>query len=611
MNREDAYQALFESLRDLPRTDRGRKHAMRAICPPSAIEQAARFVDAVGLDLLIEEWLCADNPNRERRVGRPELVPPRAYLVAAMACSLAALPVSLTQVHHVLTADLTPRSRALFGLTVDPDPGTDARLDAARRQIGYTSVTRTCEKVTATFDPRPYPKNRGLTEAETDAIDAARDPAVVALRQRRADRLQAALLVATFKMLPAKVRKRWKGDITLDGTVIAVAGKFGHHSTRRRVRDARSPEAVAGWHAKTQDRRDLVEGPPQGPERVWTFGYDAHLAMMFTEGAAQEVPPLIVGLSLDTPGHRPGLNAATALGALRDQGLPAGIVTVDLGYSHLAPENYALPVRARGYALMHMFKKDQLGEIQATWQGLIAVEGTVYGPCLPDHLRLATRDFKEGRIDEATFEKRIEARRAYQARTKTGKNGKDVYVFRCPGCGPGRTVRCDLKPVGSQQEAKEAAGHKMLPLIVTAPADPPPCCTNAESVTVGVEKFARYVTALPYETPEWRAYYRSARNQMEGKNGFIKNPLGARIAVPGERRFRGWAKQMFVLLTKMIAANIETMLAWIDADEDGRFLPPGKRRGRPPSPGMSKYAPGPNEPPLRIIGRPPKETTAA
>ena len=544
---------LMRTLGDLPRTDRGRRHGLRASCPPSALTVAANFCDATGLDRTLEEWLRRDRPNREAGIGRPETVTPRAYLIAALACAIAGLPVAFTVIHHTLTSDMPKASRVALGFATSQDPHEDERHDRARQKLSYWSVVRTATKVARTFDPKPYPARRGLTAAEIAGIDAARDPEGVALRQQRADRLQSMLLVGCFAALPRKIRKAWRGDITLDGTVVPIYGKFGHNSKRRLREGARSPEVLSGWHAKERDQRDMANLPGQKPNIDWTHGYDAHIALMTTRADEQPVPPLILALSLDTPGSKPGLNAAAALAGIVDAGLPAGWVTTDLGYSQLLPENFALPVRALGFELMHMFKQDELGVIQASWKGLICVEGTVYGPCLPDVLRNASVDLAAKRIDDQTYLTRIEAHRAYQARVKAGRDGHASYVFRCPGAGPHRTVRCDLKKVPTSQEATEAGKRKTLPLVVNAPSDPPPCCANSASASVPVNVFARYVTALPYKTPEWKWHYRDTRNQMEGKNRFIKNPLDADIASSGERRFRGFGKQLFALLTNSSA----------------------------------------------------------
>jgi hypothetical protein len=222
------------------------------------------------------------------------------------------------------------------------------------------------------------------------------------------------------------------------------------------------------------------------------------------------------------------------------------------------------------------------------------VEGRVYTACMPTNLRNAVKDFRAKRISEETFRQRIEARRAYEARRKRGKNGDDIYIYRCPGAGAHRTVNCDLKPVDE--------GRIHLPLVVTQPEVKPACCTNAESVSVPAEKFARYVTDMPYQSEEWSAYYRHARNLIEGKNQVLKNPLASNIAIAGERRFRGYGKHFLTLLVKFVAANVEVITALIDESEKKALPPTPTKRGRPKKKGISEHAPDPHGPPIRIVG---------
>ena len=116
-------------------------------------------------------------------------------------------------------------------------------------------------------------------------------------------------------------------------------------------------------------------------------------------------------------------------------------------------------------------------------------------------------------------------------------------------------MRCDWKPVTQKQEAVEAAGRKHLPLVVERPAERSDSmiCMNKESLSVPATTFARYLSAYPFKTPEFDKTYRQGRQEMEGKNGYLKNPQMGRMAIPGERRFRGWAKQFLTLLIKLVA----------------------------------------------------------
>lgn len=597
----DPEMDLFEALRDLPKTDRGRKHALTALPPPATIRIAARYVDRVGLDTLVEEWLCLDHPNRGRRLGRPSTVPLRAYLVAKTALAMARCPLSLLMIHHLLTSELSLELRALMGFPTGLGHQEDKRLDAKRRAITYSSVHRLSHKVALTFDPQPFPAHRGLTAEEAADIVAGRDPKVVEEKQRRADSLQSLLLINTFEVLPADDRATWSGDLTSDGTLIKQFGRFGHASKQRKNEDSRSPEANAGLHARETDSRDAASRSNAKPDGVeFNHGYDAHISVLT---GANELPPLVMAVTMDRPGVAPGLNLAQSLVGLKDAGLPTGIVTVDLGYSQLLAENFALPMRALGYQILQMYKVEDYGKPLATYGGLSLIEGAVYGPCLPSDLRTATRDFHDGRINQDIFEARIEERRIWEVRPKKGDVGA-TYTVRCPGCGPSRTVRCDYKQVSTRQEAFEAGKRKRLPLVVERPDNQSDAliCSNKESVSVPAGVFARHLSAMPYRTPEFDRTYRTARQEMEGKNAYLKNPLGASIGIPGERRFRGWAKQFFTLLIKVVAANFFAINTWIDDGERDHAAPKQRRLGRPKKPGLEVFSTSPNGPPMRIVG---------
>jgi len=232
---------------------------------------------------------------------------------------------------------------------------------------------------------------------------------------------------------------------------------------------------------------------------------------------------------------------------------------------------------------------------------MLLVEGSLYGPCLPADLINASKDYAAKKITEDLYYERIEHRKAYQLRPKQNKDGSLSVIMRCPGCGPGRTVKCDLKPVSAAQERKEIAdGRALLPLVVDQPKDLPPVCSNKQSISLPKDFGARYLTALPYKSREWREYYRHARNEMEGKNQFLKDPLGDDIANKGQRRFRGYGKHVLALLVKVVSSNVRTLKNWLD-DQDAEDVPPRRRTGRPKKPRfIEKYAVGDGRP-IRVI----------
>lgn len=649
---------FLDELRALPKTSRGRSKALHATASEEAIVKAAKFVETTQIAVHTEQWIAEDREREdERRVaagesprhpgGRTPSYSTYTYWVATMACTFSGLPVSYTQIHHILTGPLSKESRNLLGLETDSDPRKDADLDSKRKRIHYTSFTRLASRVTDTYDPRPFPGRTAPTVQQAAAIDASRDPAEVARKQRRADRLASHLMLATFFLLPSELQGQFDGDITLDATVLPAWGKFGHTSRKRRnsflrdengdvVRDqsgqripqaTRSPEGNAGWHAKDPDSRDMANSPFFNPnarkdrstgarikKTKYTYGFDGHLALL----DMADLPQLILGVSLDTPGKIPGLNAAEALRGISEAGLPTGVLTVDNGYSQLAADNFAYPVRALGYDILRDFKSDELGKVLESYEGVQCVEGVLYGPCLPADLLTASKDFFEGRIDDQTYRSRLEARRIYEVRVKKNVDGSATVTYRCPGTGSHATVHC---PIKEQQRAekhnrkstaawddgqpmpKPETIRRSLPLIVTTPARPPKICTNAESLTIPRERFARFLSVHGFQTPEYLAKYGPGRNRMEGKNRVLKDALAAAIADPDQRRFRGWAKQFTALVTKLVGANIASILAFIDNEErdDHRAgkVAEAKRRtrtGRPKREGLERYLPGPDQP---------------
>lgn len=581
---EDFAEDLFISLRDLPRRPGRRGRSFRALPMADAIFWAARYHDAIGTTGLIETWLDEDFPTRKaangKKVGRPEKCGVRAYLVAMTALTLSEQKISLTRVHEVLTGDLSERDRELLQLP-PRRPGVP--------EMDYTVVTRIAAKVAATFDPRPFPARCGLTEEERDRLNAARDPEVMATKQRRADELTSLLLLGGWKMLPRDVRRRWKGDLTLDGTVHPTWGQRRKRYTSNRTAETVSPEANAGWHIKERDGKKQID-----------FGYEAHLVLATSQRRLDDdFPRLVLGLSLDTPSVARGANAVAAVSAIRAAGLPAGLLVSDMGYTRLKPENYHLPLRRLGYGLLMEYDKDSTG-LQGTHKGIQLVDGSLYGPCLPAEFKTLHKDLAEGRIDEDIHRRRLEQRAAYAVRPKRRGDGSISVAHRCPAAGPNATATCPLK---QPSPGVQRGNRKALTLIHTPPSDPPPICANVESVSVPVEFGARYRQEIPYRTDEWFDVYRRTRNEMEGRNQYLKDREHQSLADPGQRRFRGWAKQLLALVLKIVAANVQVVLSFIDRTEDAARSP-RPPRGRRPKAKAEEQLPDATGPPIRIINTP-------
>ncbi len=566
---------------------------MRERVKPSLVAGAVAFLDRGQFCETIGTWRAEDHPDRAPRTGRPLTLTDRHVLVALLVLGLLGEPPSLKRVSELLQHRLHTESRDLLGLP---------RAERVSAHAHYHRVARAYTRLCALFDPKPYPTHRRLTRAAVQAITKTFDPAVVARKQRRADWLANKLLDVTVQLTPRELLGPWTGDITLDGTKLPVWGKRGHAGTRSaKPDDLMSPEVPAGFHAKSQDNRDKANAVGQTNTTEYTFAYEAHLALM-TSTTRTPVPSLIIAMSLDRPGVNPGRNAIVALDSIAQRGYPTGDLVTDLGYSQQKVENYHNRARALGYEPIMMYKRKELG-VQGTYGGILLIEGTLYGPCIPQPLIDASIDYANKSIDSDTYTARLEQRRAYAARRKEHTPGKATYVVSCPAYGPNATASCPLKP---PKHNRAAPGHrKALTLIVNPPQHPPKICTNTTSVSVPDSFGAKFRQRLPYQTPEWRTAYPPPRNEMEGKNQYIKDALHEDIGNAGIRRYRGYGKQILAVAMLLAASNIRALRTYMSkTDATSDSPPPKPKRGRPKKPGLAGYRPDPTGPPLRIVAQP-------
>jgi len=89
--------------------------------------------------------------------------------------------------------------------------------------------------------------------------------------------------------------------------------------------------------------------------------------------------------------------------------------------------------------------------------------------------------------------------------------------------------------------------------------------------------------ALHYGSPEWQQMYSTARNTIEGMNGYVKDANHEALDQPGRRRVRGYAAQYLFAAVLVVSANIRKIQGFITkaaADGAGVVSIVGKRRPR-------------------------------
>ncbi|HUY22849.1 MAG TPA: hypothetical protein VMV22_10995, partial [Acidimicrobiales bacterium] len=222
------------------------------------------------------------------------------------------------------------------------------------------------------------------------------------------------------------------------------------------------------------------------------------------------------------------------------------------------------------------YKSNQLG-VQDSFGGMIQVEGAWYCASLPEALINATKDFRDGVIDEPLYRARLKERWGYLILPKARPDADGHVRVRCPAANPCPVLRCDLKP---QSVSIKTQGKKRVLVRPEVQAHPPSICTQ-QSLTVPPEAGAKLSQELLYQSDRWHAHYATLRNSVEGFNGFIKDGAHEALDDAERRRVRGVAAQSVFVAFLVLAANmrkIASALAELAAVKSGKVRRLPRRR---------------------------------
>lgn len=292
-------------------------------------------------------------------------------------------------------------------------------------------------------------------------------------------------------------------------------------------------------------------------------------------------PGLIVAASLSLPNMEVAEEGAKLLAAAATLGLEPGVADADMQYfANALPDRLLRPALDLGYTPSTDVRKDRLG-VKGGAHGLLFVEGDPYCPSTPPPLLNASIDFREGRIDVATFRARIVERKNYRAhvkeKAKSGatnigprRNGGKA-MLRCPATGPSPTVSCPLRQMfmGAAKKARpevepETLEEEFLDKI----------CTQ-HSVAVDLTEMMAPQQAFDYGTEEWDEFHGHARNTIESRNQQLKASGDEDIQTGGRRRVRGFAAAQIMVTMLLVNFNLRRIAAFLSdkAREEARTTP--------------------------------------
>ena len=365
-----------------------------------AISFCTEVIDSSGAGEGIESLLA-------KKTGRPRCLKVRAVLVALLLLAVDDRPLHIKAVAKLLFLRLPATWRAELGIKGDAS-GRKAFL-ARYRQVRYLF-----HLVLAVIDPSVEPKDRVLPEKELAARRKKLTEAEVAARQKALEKLVADLLEASVKVCSREELAGFDGSVGLDATPVPL---WSRGPSARRGTAASDPDG--GWYIREGDHREGT-GPDAKALRKIYWALEATIVTMGRPpGSVPAYPNLALGLALGKPGEDPGGTGALLLAQVRSRGWPAKYLGADRGYTQCRPEHFHLPVRALGYSLVMDYKAAELGR-QANSQGALMVDGAFYCPALPEDLITASADKRAGKLDDAMYKARTEARLAWRLAHKQG-----------------------------------------------------------------------------------------------------------------------------------------------------------------------------------------------
>jgi hypothetical protein len=478
----------------------------------------------------VAEWLEREIEARYRRPGRPRELSVAALLTALLLLATDDRALHLSDATEMLFARLSDAAKANLGVVGDAQ---DQHAFRAR----YRQVRYLFHAVTSVLDPSKLPKNHRLSLEAFAQRCVERSDDEVRDARTRLESFMGAMLSASVEGCERPSHLAYG----LDATAVPL---FSRGPSQRLQLCATDPDG--GWYVREGDHREREDHKGRRRSRVaWALEATLLTTASPEPGSLASFPNLVVGLALERPGIDPGGTALRVLSLARSRGFSPGPLGVDRAYSGAFATNFHLPVRALGYELVIDYRVDQLGR-QANSQGAVLVEGAWYCPGMPEVLVTATQDLRRGVIDPDTYRQRIDARRAYQLRRKSGPDADGYERFMCPAQGARAKVRCALRPSSLALVAARAAAP---------PTSPPQLCSQ-HAITIAPDVAARHAQSFAYGSEEWARHYATLRNTIEGWNGFVKDPAHEALAQPARRRVRGIAAQGVFVTLLLVAANL-------------------------------------------------------
>lgn len=484
--------------------------------------------------------------------GATARVSTTAVLVGTLVCAYVHKTTVNKRIADVLFREISDDMRELIGVTTLDHHSTS---DDAR----YVCANRALNRVFDAIDSSVLVRNIRHEKAKYSEMPQRRtltDTEILQITTRR-NWVANQLLGNTFRMLPRKIRRSYKGSLAVDGTLI-------EQYTER--------DTDEFWSADPECARYVRTSQTTGEIRKFGFGMEATLAVMTDDSACERTafPKLVLGMILDKPGARVGENGYAVIKEAVDRTGVLHYVAGDRAYTNAIATKFQDPVRELGGKLVLDYRSDQLG-VQGSAAGAKLIEGQLYCPSIPQALVEATMKYRTHRINYRQYLELLAERAKYLFKNKAAGR------VACPSTGPSPTASCSVRDKFDNDRNKKPVqvspnvDERRVPIKVlkVVAENPPTCCAQQTFTVPDNDALGKFSQELQYGTEQWHAQYSMMRNTNEGFNGSAKEQgLGdAKL-----RRNRGLAAQTLLCALLLAAVNIRRIKNFIDeatTDADG------------------------------------------
>lgn len=535
----------------------------------------------------LERWDAADRSHK--RGGRGPFASFEQMLTIWFLLARKRRPMTMFAAVSLLVYGIEERTRDELGLDI-----TGLTPD----QICYR-LRRSNGRMLEVIDPYPCQRNRLMTKDEFIELEAAVDWEARMIKEERLRTVVNAMVMAT---IPKWVRERHSGDIVQDATLVAAYGRGTKTNS-----EFMGIEPYGGYYARHGDHSpESIPGPGRNTPELKGYGWEGTFSLLASNDPDRKrtFPSLVAGVNLSTPGGSPGRSGIHAVRHIPEAGFSVGKLIGDRAYGNSPQsQDYQVPARRMGYELLFDHRPEYWGQT-FTFNGAVILEGNVYSPAILSMAKLITatvdrykRDYDDPeRIDETTYQQRLQQRARYLVQFRTGLDAEGRRQGRCPASGPNPTLMCPLRELANNAGIEK--GKTLMPVPKSkVPSEETRgglCNNSGGSMVLEGEYWDKHAMAggFQYGTPQWQTAYNVPRQTVESYNRLIKDHSSFALAAPDRRRIRGYAAAFLLMGMLVMATNLYLLGRWEDPKIDARGRGPlrevAKRR--------REYTNGPERP---------------